>query len=83
MLGTLQGADSLAGHRSPVLVLQALYDPMDELEKLEAVSGTRGCVYCGGLGHRIANCPKLAQNTRDSTRMNKDYFGKGGFGGEV
>lgn len=62
---------------------QALYDPMDELEKLEAVSGTKGCVYCGGLGHRIANCPKLAQNTKDSTRQNKDYFGKGGFGGEV
>ena len=65
------------------LVVQALYDPMDELEKLEAVSGTKGCVYCGGLGHRIANCPKLAQNTREVTRQNKDYFGKGGFGGEV
>lgn len=56
---------------------------MDELEKLEVVSGTKGCVYCGGLGHRIANCPKLAQNTKETTRQSKDYFGKGGFGGEV
>ena len=62
---------------------QALHDPHDDWEKLEAASGTKGCVYCGGLGHRIADCPKLAQNTRESTRANKDYFGKGGFGGEV
>lgn len=56
---------------------------MEELEKIEAASGQKGCVYCGGLGHRIATCPKLAQNTRENARQSKDYFGKGGFGAEV
>ena len=64
-------------------MLQALYDPEEENEKLEAASGVRGCIFCGGLGHRITNCPKMAQTSKESTRQNKDYFGKGGFGGEV
>ncbi|KAL6776987.1 hypothetical protein ACKKBF_B19755 [Auxenochlorella protothecoides x Auxenochlorella symbiontica] len=64
-------------------VLQALHDPMDELRELEAASGTRGCVYCGGLGHRIADCPKLRSDTRDAGRNSKDHFGSGGFGAEM
>lgn len=64
-------------------VLQALHDPMDELKELEAVSGTKGCVYCGGLGHRIADCPKLRSDTRDAGRKQKDHFGSGGFGAEM
>ncbi|KAK2080014.1 hypothetical protein QBZ16_002409 [Prototheca wickerhamii] len=64
-------------------VLQALHDPMDELRELEAASGTRGCVYCGGLGHRIADCPKLRADTRDAGRKQKDHFGSGGFGAEM
>ena len=63
--------------------MQALYDPLDELEELEKASGQKGCIYCGGLGHRIANCPKLEQNNREQARVGKDYFGKGGFGGEM
>ena len=27
--------------------------------------------------------PKLAQNTKENSRQSKDFFGKGGFGGEV
>lgn len=64
-------------------VLQALHDPMDELRELEAASGTRGCAYCGGLGHRIADCPKLRQDTRAQASQRKDHFGGGGFGAEM
>ncbi|CAD7695226.1 unnamed protein product, partial [Ostreobium quekettii] len=64
-------------------VLMALDDPMEELQELEAVSGTKGCAYCGGLGHRLADCPKLRSETRAAARNKKDYFGSGGFGGEM
>jgi ATP-dependent RNA helicase DDX41 len=66
-------------------VLQALYDPMDELRELEAASGTKGCVYCGGLGHRIADCPKLRSDTRQQTSKHQDRFGgqSAGFGAEM
>lgn len=66
-------------------VLQALEDPMEELLELEAASGTRGCAYCGGLGHRIADCPKLRTDTREQSRKQMDRFGSrsGGFGAEM
>ncbi len=64
-------------------VLQALEDPMEEFIALEAASGTRGCAYCGGLGHRITECPKLQSQTREQQRGKRDYFGAGGFGGEM
>jgi len=64
-------------------VLLALHDPMDALEALEAASGKRGCMYCGGLGHRITNCPKLESQNKLQERAKKDYFGaKGGMGAE-
>lgn len=36
----------------------------------------RGCSYCGGLGHRITDCPKLEaiQNKQTSTIGRKDYL---------
>lgn len=65
-------------------VLQALHDPTAELRELEAASGAKGCVYCGGLGHRIADCPKLRGDTREQGRKNQDRFGGGsGFGAEM
>lgn len=65
-------------------VLQALHDPMDEFRDLEAASGTKGCVYCGGLGHRIADCPKLRADTREQTRKHADRYGSSsGFGAEM
>ena len=27
-------------------------------ERFLSIGGTKGCLYCGGLGHRIAECPK-------------------------
>lgn len=54
------------------------------VQELELVSGTKGCAYCGGLGHRIADCPKLRQDTREQSRKRQDRFGGGsGFGAEM
>lgn len=56
----------------------------------EAINGVKGCAYCGGLGHRIANCPKLEANkmkesgaTRDVLTMGGTrYGGTAGYGGD-
>lgn len=64
-------------------LLQTLHDPMEEMEALAAASGIKGCAYCGGLGHRIADCPKLRSESKAQERSKKDYFGSGGFGGEM
>lgn len=41
-----------------------------------ASSGERGCTFCGGLGHRITDCPKLeAMQTKQVTNIGrKDYL---------
>mmetsp|Transcript_20389 Transcript_20389/g.52984 ORF Transcript_20389/g.52984 Transcript_20389/m.52984 type:complete len:610 (-) Transcript_20389:101-1930(-) len=31
------------------------------------VGGVKGCQYCGGLGHRLAQCPKREQNQQKMT----------------
>ena len=62
---------------------QALDDPMEQWEALEKASGSKGCSYCGGLGHRVGDCPKLHTDTREKERQNKDYFGSGGYGAEM
>ncbi len=38
-----------------------------------------GCSYCGGLGHRITECPKLEamQSKQASTIGRKDYLASG------
>lgn len=67
-------------------VLQTIHDPMDELEELEAASGTRGCAYCGGLGHRVTECPKLRADTRENKGMrgiSGKHFSGGGYGAEM
>ena len=38
-------------------VLATLDDPNDGGASVEELS--KGCAFCGGLGHRVANCPKL------------------------
>ncbi|KAA6394208.1 MAG: putative DEAD-box ATP-dependent RNA helicase 35 [Streblomastix strix] len=42
-------------------VLMSIPDPFDSFA---VVDGTIGCAFCGGLGHRVIDCPKLAQNSR-------------------
>ena len=56
---------------------------MEEFEALAAASGVKGCAYCGGLGHRIGNCPKLETEGRIKAQGAKDFFGAGGFGAEM
>ncbi|CAG8746679.1 13629_t:CDS:10 [Cetraspora pellucida] len=41
-------------------VLEALRDPLEE--EYKELSG--GCTFCGGLGHRISECPKLDAQRR-------------------
>lgn len=56
---------------------------MDKYLEIEKESGQKGCSYCGGLGHRISNCPKLRAEMRAQVRNKKDFFGSGGYGGEI
>lgn len=38
----------------------------------------KGCAYCGGLGHRITNCPKLEHQRKQLAGPRKDFLaGKG------
>ena len=65
-------------------VLAMLDDPMDQAEELAKLTGTKGCAYCGGLGHRIGDCPKLGnyKEKQIGSLGRGDVFGAGGFGGE-
>ncbi|RKP07822.1 P-loop containing nucleoside triphosphate hydrolase protein [Thamnocephalis sphaerospora] len=59
-------------------VLLALHDPMEHVGT--AVPG--GCTFCGGLGHRITECPKLEAHRR--TQMaGRTGGGEGRRGGEL
>ena len=61
-------------------VLQALDDPDDDLKE---VGGTKGCAFCGGLGHRITECPKLDKDARKLGGDKKDFIaGSSGYGGD-
>ena len=43
---------------------------------LFVLAGMVGCLYCGGLGHRIADCPKLEaiQNKQANSIGRRDYL---------
>ena len=73
-----------AKQRLPPFLL-SVEDPTDLADQVAAISGVKGCAYCGGLGHRVTECPKLSsQNERGiASRGQRDYFGGGGYGGEV
>lgn len=47
-----------------------------ETEQYLEVGDTQGCSYCGGLGHRITDCPKLeaVQNKQASGIGRRDYL---------
>mmetsp|Transcript_16458 Transcript_16458/g.19748 ORF Transcript_16458/g.19748 Transcript_16458/m.19748 type:complete len:442 (-) Transcript_16458:488-1813(-) len=65
--------------------LRDMDDPMDLDDEAYKLTGTRGCAYCGGLGHRITQCPQLEKHKTQevSTVLRKDAFGAGGYGGEI
>ena len=56
-------------------VLQALEDPD---ENLKEVGGFQGCSFCGGLGHRITECPKLVQSAIKIGADKRDFIVGGG-----
>ncbi|OAY73706.1 DEAD-box ATP-dependent RNA helicase 35A [Ananas comosus] len=65
-------------------VLAELNDPMEDEDAITNASGVKGCAYCGGLGHRIKDCPKLEhQKTMAIAGSRRDYFGSGGYRGEI
>lgn len=53
-----------------------LADLCSESEKYLVLGGEHGCSYCGGLGHRITDCPKLEalQNKQASNIGRRDYL---------
>lgn len=59
-------------------VLMIMDDP---LEGLQREDGSKGCSFCGGLGHSIVDCPKIDKDARRVTR--KDALASGdGYGGD-
>lgn len=63
-------------------VLQAIQDPFEAAE-MSKMSGVRGCAFCGGLGHRIADCPKRDKDARRLGAGARDMLvGADGYGGE-
>lgn len=66
-----------AGQKVPdfLSLLQSEAERMLDLEENE-----KGCAYCGGLGHRIGNCPKLEATQAKQTQSigKKDLLASGG-----
>ena len=63
------------------LLLEAKQVVPDFLMALEAdmphiieAGGDKGCKFCGGLGHRITECPKLESVRRMKEGAKKDYL---------
>lgn len=52
----------------------------DPIEKYGNLTG--GCSFCGGLGHRINDCPKLEQQRRQQMNSMMGAGSRGGRGGD-
>ncbi|KAK7259035.1 hypothetical protein RIF29_24629 [Crotalaria pallida] len=64
--------------------LAELNDPMEDNEVITDISGVKGCAFCGGFGDRIRDCPKLEhQESMVIANNRNDYFGSGGYRGEI
>ena len=50
---------------------------MEDEEMVSADGETKGCAYCGGLGHSIISCPKLEREKMTTalggSGPNKDF----------
>ena len=62
-----------AKQRVPPILL-SMGNPMDNM----VVGGVRGCAICGGLGHRVTECPKVVKDARKLGSKKKDALGSGG-----
>ena len=83
-----------AKQRVPPALLK-LEDPMEEVKRkmalaaeqatkagyTGAIEDEKGCSYCGGLGHRIVNCPKLQSSLKSQQANRRDVVGGAAFGG--
>jgi ATP-dependent RNA helicase DDX41 len=59
-----------------------ILESMDEMSGYGAeVAGSRGCAFCGGLGHRINVCPKLESQQKAKMISTRGDGGGGGGGG--
>ncbi|KDP30902.1 hypothetical protein JCGZ_15514 [Jatropha curcas] len=65
-------------------VLAELQDLNADGETITNASGVKGCAYCGGLGHRPHDRPKLEhQKSQQLANSRRDYLVSGGYGGEI
>jgi len=62
----------------PVLLI--MDDPLENAPENDGTS--KGCAFCGGLGHSISDCPKIDKDAKRVTQ--KDALASGdGYGGEM
>ncbi|KAL7752155.1 DEAD-box ATP-dependent RNA helicase 35 [Sorochytrium milnesiophthora] len=54
--------------------LDMIDDPMERLKSMPS-SGNEGCSYCGGLGHRLADCPKLEHDRKTELGNIREKYG--------
>ena len=53
------------------------------LSSQNQVDGVKGCAFCGGLGHRITNCPKIDKTASQKAGAQRDVLADtGGYGGD-
>jgi len=64
-----------AGQRIPP-ILQSLYDKDITMETL-SMTGQKGCIYCGGLGHRIVDCLKMKADKKNELQSSGGNIYKG------
>ena len=43
---------------------------------IEGLGGVRGCAFCGVLGHRITECPKLEKDAKRISGNKRDSLAK-------
>mmetsp|Transcript_33179 Transcript_33179/g.48708 ORF Transcript_33179/g.48708 Transcript_33179/m.48708 type:complete len:145 (-) Transcript_33179:86-520(-) len=56
-------------------VLMIMDDPVEQMRaeaEANGERGTRGCSFCGGLGHTIVDCPKIDKDARRVAGGHKD-----------
>lgn len=75
----LKGLLTEAKQRMPP-ILNMLVDPSDQNAMDEAPTGGRACAFCGGLGHRISNCPKILKDQRKLNPAGRDAMRTDGHG---
>jgi ATP-dependent RNA helicase DDX41 len=79
ILRDLKGILKEASQRIPP-ILYALDDPTEIVaSEAAALTGHDGCIYCGGLGHRVGDCHKLKSDKKCELRHSRanSYVGAG------